>query len=142
LSNTEWRPDGITTSSGRMHWNTSIFSNSEERQDDLPLRPDGCNLELFEASSHWWASGRKDLVVRTDVADWWASGQNTTSSERLTGNRNKSLKTSQNLLEEHSRRVDSGESSIPVKAATLHKSDFVKQNAANTKTNKLRDYNL
>jgi len=84
LSNPEWCPDGITTSSGQMCWNTGIFSNSEER-------PDGCNLELFEVSRHWWASGR-----------------NTTSSGRLTGNRNKSLKTSQNLLEEHSWRVDSG----------------------------------
>jgi hypothetical protein len=42
-----------------MRWNTGIFSNSEERPDDLPLRLDGCNLELFEASRHWWASGPK-----------------------------------------------------------------------------------
>jgi hypothetical protein len=32
-----------------MRWNTWIFSNSEERSDDLPLRPDGCNLELFRS---------------------------------------------------------------------------------------------
>jgi hypothetical protein len=35
-----------------MRWNTGIFSNSEECPDDLPLRPDGCNLELFEAFRH------------------------------------------------------------------------------------------
>jgi len=38
------------------------FSNSEEHPDDLPLCPDGCNLELFEASRHWWASGRMLLT--------------------------------------------------------------------------------
>jgi hypothetical protein len=35
-----------------MRWNTGIFSNSEERPDDLPLCPDRCNLELLEASRH------------------------------------------------------------------------------------------
>jgi hypothetical protein len=29
-----------------MHWNTGIFSNSEERPDDLALRSDRCNHEL------------------------------------------------------------------------------------------------
>jgi hypothetical protein len=48
----DYLSDGIATSSGRMHLNTRIFLNSEERKDDLPLRPDGCNLELFEASRH------------------------------------------------------------------------------------------
>jgi len=28
LSNTEWLPDGIATSSGRMHLNIGFFSNS------------------------------------------------------------------------------------------------------------------
>jgi hypothetical protein len=88
-----------------MLWNTGVFSNSEERLDDFPLCLDGWNIEMFEVSRHWWASGWKDLIVRTDVADWWASGWNTTSSGRLTGKQNKSLKTSQNLLEEHSWRV-------------------------------------
>jgi hypothetical protein len=46
------RPDSIATSSKRFHWNIGIFSNSEEHPDDLPLRLDGCNLELFEASRH------------------------------------------------------------------------------------------
>jgi hypothetical protein len=52
VSNTEWRPDGITTSSGRMRRNIGILSNSKDHLDDLPLRPDGCKLELFEASRH------------------------------------------------------------------------------------------
>jgi hypothetical protein len=47
------------------HWD---LLNTDGRPDDLPLRPDGYNLELFEASRHWWASERKDLVVRTDDA--------------------------------------------------------------------------
>jgi hypothetical protein len=51
LSNPEWRPNGITTSSGQMHWNTGIFSNSDELLDT-----DGC-------------PDRKVLVVRMDVAD-------------------------------------------------------------------------
>jgi hypothetical protein len=34
-----------------------IFSNSEEHPDVLPWCPNGCNLELFEASRHCWASG-------------------------------------------------------------------------------------
>jgi hypothetical protein len=38
------------------------------------------------------------------------------------------LNSAQSLLEAHY---------IPVKAATLHRSDFVQQNAANTKTNKI-----
>jgi len=29
-----------------------FFSNSEGRPDDFPLRPNRCNLELFEASRH------------------------------------------------------------------------------------------
>jgi hypothetical protein len=73
----------------QFHFSTGIFSNSKERADNLPLRLDGCNLELFEASRHWWASRRKVLVVRMDVADWWVSGRNTTSSGLLIGNRNK-----------------------------------------------------
>jgi len=52
LSNTEWRPDGIATSSGRMHLNVGFFSNSKGRLYDLPLRPDGCNLEQFKVSRH------------------------------------------------------------------------------------------
>jgi hypothetical protein len=69
VKHSEWRPDGIAMSSERMRWNTGIFLNSEERPDDFPLRPDRCNLELFEASGQRYASGRKDLIVRTDVAD-------------------------------------------------------------------------
>jgi mRNA-degrading endonuclease toxin of MazEF toxin-antitoxin module len=34
----------------------------------LLKRPDGCNLEQFEASGHRLESGRKVLVVLTDVA--------------------------------------------------------------------------
>jgi hypothetical protein len=51
-----------------MHLSAGFFLNYEERPDDFPLRPDGCNLELFEASRHRWASGLKVLVVRTDDA--------------------------------------------------------------------------
>jgi hypothetical protein len=33
-----------------MHLNVGFFSNSEECPDDLPLRPEKCNFEQFEAS--------------------------------------------------------------------------------------------
>jgi len=45
LLNIDWRPDGIATSSGRMHLNAGFFSNSEGRSDVLLRRPDGCKLE-------------------------------------------------------------------------------------------------
>jgi len=70
LSNTEWRPDGIATSSRRMHLNVGFFWNSEERPDALLRRPDGCKLEQFESSRYWWASGckygpsRRKLVIQ------------------------------------------------------------------------------
>jgi hypothetical protein len=48
FSNTEWRSDGIATSSRQIHWNTWIFSNSDERPDDLPLCLDRCKLELLK----------------------------------------------------------------------------------------------
>jgi hypothetical protein len=38
---------------------TGFFSNSEQCPDDLPLRPDGCYLEQFEASGHRGTSRRK-----------------------------------------------------------------------------------
>jgi hypothetical protein len=83
-----------------MHWNIGIFSNSEEHPDDLPLRPDGCNLELFEASRHWWASGWKDLVVRTDDAltDERPDGM-TRHPDGWQGTEFSDLQTAQNLLE-------------------------------------------
>jgi hypothetical protein len=97
-----WSPGPWRLTSRRLNLVCTFLHYREDRPDDLSLCLDGWNLELFEASRHWWAFRQKDLVVRMDVADWWASGRNTTSSGRLTGNGNKSLKTSQNLLEEHS----------------------------------------
>jgi len=37
---------------------SNFLSNSDECPDALPQRLDGCNLELFEISKHWRASGR------------------------------------------------------------------------------------
>jgi len=37
---------------------SDFLLNSDERPDTLPQHPDGCNLDLFETSGHWWASGR------------------------------------------------------------------------------------
>jgi hypothetical protein len=68
LSNTERRPNSIAMSSKQMHLNAGFFSNSEEQPCDLPLHSDECNLEQFKASRHWWAFGRKVLVVWTDDA--------------------------------------------------------------------------
>jgi hypothetical protein len=45
LSNTDWRPDCIATSSEWMHLNAEFFLNSEERSDVLLRRLDGCKLE-------------------------------------------------------------------------------------------------
>jgi hypothetical protein len=42
------------------------WSNTEWRPDVLLKRLNGCNLEQFETSRHWWASGRKVIVIRTD----------------------------------------------------------------------------
>jgi len=39
-----------------------FLSNSDERSDVLPWRPDGWNLELLESSRHWWVSGRMLLT--------------------------------------------------------------------------------
>jgi hypothetical protein len=56
-------------------WRKSDFlSKTDECPDVLLRRPDGCNLELFETSRHWWASGRNYHIIRMDVADWWALG--------------------------------------------------------------------
>jgi hypothetical protein len=43
------------------------LSNTERHPDVLLRRPNGCNLEQFEASGYKWKLGRKDLIVRTDV---------------------------------------------------------------------------
>jgi hypothetical protein len=51
-----------------MHLNVGFFSNSELQPNDLPLCPDGCNLEQFEAFGHRGTSGRKFLVVPMDDA--------------------------------------------------------------------------
>jgi hypothetical protein len=50
------------------------LSNTESRSDVLLRCPNGCNLEQFEASGHKWESGRKVLVVQTNVA-WLMSVQ-------------------------------------------------------------------
>jgi hypothetical protein len=54
---------------------TSFYlSNIKWRPDMLLRRPNGCNLEQFESSRHWWESGRNNYVVRKDVA-WLMSVQ-------------------------------------------------------------------
>jgi hypothetical protein len=40
-------------------WRESGFlSKTDEHPEGLPWHPNGCNLELFKYSRHWWALGR------------------------------------------------------------------------------------
>jgi hypothetical protein len=82
-----WRPDGCNSfphlalsmiTSGRccpvvqtdaavfpylcLRRKSDFLSNIDEHPDELLRHPDGCNLELFETSGHWWASGRMLLT--------------------------------------------------------------------------------
>jgi hypothetical protein len=99
-----------------------IFSNSEEGPDVLPWRQDGCNLELFKASQHWWASGR---MIGP-------------SPDENMGSHLSELEFVQNLpwtLEIAFLKYfeDSEIYGIPVKTTTLHNSDFVNMIDENAK---------
>jgi len=75
LLNTEKRPDGIATSSGRIHWCSWILDSSrtlKSIRDVLSWRSNGCNLKLFEASRHFIGE-RYCHIIWMDVADWWVS---------------------------------------------------------------------
>jgi hypothetical protein len=66
----------------------------------LLRRPDGCNLEQFEASRHRGRSGQKVLVVQTD--DAWTVDRPNGISRRLDGCKGSDfsdLESKQNLLE-------------------------------------------
>jgi len=117
---------------------TWFLSNSEERPSMLPWHPDGCNLELFEASWHWWASGQYWHIVQTDVADWWVSGRFTGPSGRKqrirffwVGIYSESFLNTKIAflllvtLELSKNFEDFRIYAIPVKTTTLHDSDFV-----------------
>jgi hypothetical protein len=105
-------------------WNRS-FSIQRSVRTEKPHRPDRDALVWRSFRRYDTSSGRLGTMNRR------ASGRDDTSSERLAGNRNlwlaNSAESSEALLN----------SRIPVKSATLHRSDFVQQNATNTKTNKL-----
>jgi len=106
----------------------------------LPRRPDGCTLEQFKVSRHWWASGWKVLVVRTDNAhsSGWLLGIRLLWVEICTESslnieiafmKFVTLATCHRRLFPHQRNKlwiseDSEIYGIPVKAATLHNSDF------------------
>jgi len=110
---------------GKKSWS---LSNTESRSDVLLKRPDRCKLEQFEASRHKGRSGRKVLVVQTDDdLDSWASGRYDKSSRRLAENRIFWLV---NFAESSRSTLNNG---IPVKKASLQRSDFVQQNVANYK---------
>jgi len=103
-----------------------IFLNSEECPEVLPWRSNGCKFELFEASRHWWASGRmtgpsgrKHGIRLLWVGICTESSLNTWTSffEILL----KTLKYTASLI----------------MTTTLHNSDFIKQNATN-KTNNFK----
>jgi hypothetical protein len=111
---------------------------------------DGCNLELFKASRHWWVSEGYYHIVQTDGSNLWASERFTGTSERKQGIRlfcvGICTKSSWNIeiaffqlvtleliiirLFPYQRNKlwiseDSEIYDIPMKAATLHDSDFV-----------------
>jgi len=90
------------------------LSNTERRPDVLLRRPNGCNLERFEAFGHKWESGRKFFVVRTDVA-WLMSGRTEYHVVRMDARdlNFTVLNFAQSLLEVHNRSVDSEYNSIP-----------------------------
>jgi hypothetical protein len=108
LLNTDWRSDGIATSSGRMHLNAGFFWNFEERSDMLPWRPDVCKLELIEALD---TDGRPDGKFSTSrrIVAWLMSVQMEYHFVR-TDTRDLNftiLNSAQSLLEAHKRSVDS-----------------------------------
>jgi hypothetical protein len=132
-----WHPDSCnSSSSGRCYpvvrtgaaifpylclWRKFDFlSNSDEHSDVLPWRPDRCNLELFESSRHWWASGRmtrpfgRNLGIRL----LWLEIYTESSFEHL-----------EPLLWNEDSKING----VPDYVATLQKTDFVKQNAASHK---------
>jgi hypothetical protein len=99
-------------------WPPAMFFSSSTCQaskntgwflDVLLKRPDGCKLEQFEASRHRGRSGRKVLVDRMDDA-WTVENPDgiTRRSNGCKGTEFTTLKSSQSLLEEHNRSVDTG----------------------------------
>jgi hypothetical protein len=108
-----------------------VLWNFDERPDMLPWRPDGCNLELFESSRHWWASERMT----------WPSGRNLGIQFLCVGI---CIESSFEYLEPLFWNEDSKINGIPDYVVVLHNNDFVKQNAANHKLTirKLHAYTL
>jgi hypothetical protein len=99
-----------------------FLSNSDEHLD-------GCNLDLFESSRHWWASGQYCQVVRTDVADWWASGRFTGLLRTEAWDPTSLSWNLHKIFFEHFETLFwneySGKYGILGKTTTLHDSDFV-----------------
>jgi len=94
--------------------------NSDECPNVLPWRTDGCNLELFESSRHWWASGCMigPSGWKLGIRLLWLGICTESSFEHL-----------EPLLWNGESEING----IPDYVAALYKSDFVKQNAANHK---------
>jgi hypothetical protein len=102
-------------------WRKSNFlSISNERPDMLPWRPNGCYLEFFETSRHWWASERMIELSRRnlEIRLLWLGICTESSFEHL-----------KPLFWNEKSEING----ILEYVATLHNSDFVKQNAANHK---------
>jgi hypothetical protein len=47
FSDSEWCPDSVAISSGRMHWSTENLLDTKERPDASLAHPDGCNGSDF-----------------------------------------------------------------------------------------------
>jgi hypothetical protein len=102
----------------------NFSSNSKELLNVLPWCLDGCKLELFKSSRHWRASGRMT----------GASGQNLGIQLLWVGICTKSYF---EHLEPLFWNEDFEINDIPDYVATLHNSDFVKQDVANHKLTKV-----
>jgi hypothetical protein len=91
-----------------LEWKSFYLLNTERQPDVLLRRPNGCNLEHFEASRYIWESERKVLVVRTNVT--WLTSVRTEYHVVRTDARDLNftvLNSAQSLLETHTQSVDS-----------------------------------
>jgi len=127
----DWRPDGCTLyawlalskiASRREHISSGWLQLSShicvlQRSLAVLLRhPDGCNQEQFEGSRHRGRSGRKVLVVRTEVA-WTVERPDKISRhpDGCKGYNFSDLESVQNLLETKHWNEDSENNWAPVK---------------------------
>jgi len=136
---TLWRASGrVAMTSGRMQtWTVRSFLTLMGIRTVLPPRPDGCCwLKSFRNRQ-----GRPDWILGSDFSEL-ESTQNLPGTSEIAFLQLVTLVVVIIRLFLYQRNKlwiseDSEIYGIPMKVATLHNSDFVKQNGANTKTNKL-----